>query len=140
ISLVQASLYSPVRVYLVVVTAALCRTRADPDLLRPHQSASGRSPTLAGERRSGRGPVSRSATNTSMRLSAIALFVGGLLQVPATAFDPDLYDPRALFNPAEKPAHAVFWIAYLLITMGLPAAYFIHIGKFGWLGTVGLLL
>jgi len=83
---------------------------------------------------------SRSATNTSMRLSAIALFVGGLLQVPATAFDPDLYDPRALFNPAETPAHAVFWIAYLLITMGLPAAYFIHIGKFGWLGTVGFLL
>ncbi len=75
-----------------------------------------------------------------MRLSAIALFVGGLLQVPATAFDPDLYDPRALFNPAETPAHAVFWIAYLLITMGLPAAYFIHIGKFGWLGTVGFLL
>ena len=45
ISLVQASLYSPVRVYLEVVTAALCRTRPDPDLLRPHQSASGRSPT-----------------------------------------------------------------------------------------------
>jgi len=83
---------------------------------------------------------SRSAMSSLRRLSAIALFVGGLLQVPATAFDPDLYDPRALFNPAETPAHAVFWIAYLLITMGLPAAYFIHIGKFGWLGTVGFLL
>lgn len=64
-----------------------------------------------------------------MRLSAIALFAGGLLQVPATDFDPDPYGPRALFNPAETPAHAAFWIAYLLITVGLPAAYFIHIGR-----------
>ena len=74
------------------------------------------------------------------RLSAIALFAGGLLQVAATAFDPDLYDPRALFNPAETPVHAIFLIAYLMITLGLPAAYFIHIGKIGWLGTVGFLL
>ena len=83
---------------------------------------------------------SRSAMSSLMRLSAIALFVGGLLQVPATAFDPDLYDPRALFNPAETPVHAAFWIAYLLITVGLPAAYFIHIGSIGLLGTVGFLL
>jgi hypothetical protein len=78
--------------------------------------------------------------STLVRLSAIALLAGGLLQVPATALDPDLYDPRALFNPAEIPAHAIFWIAYLLITLGLPAAYFIHMGKMGWLGTVGFLL
>src|SRR5438034_11577399 len=75
-----------------------------------------------------------------MRLSAIALFVGGLLQVPATAFDPDLYDHRPLFNPAETPAHAVFWIAYLLITMSLPAAYFNHICKFRLLATASFLL
>jgi hypothetical protein len=75
-----------------------------------------------------------------MRLGAMALFAGGLLQVPATAFDPDLYDPRALFNPAETPVHAIFWIAYLMITLGLPGAYFIHADKMGWLGTVGFLL
>jgi len=82
----------------------------------------------------------RSAMSSLMRLSAIALFAGGLLQVPATAFDPDLYDPRALFNPAETPVHAAFWIAYLLITVGLPAAYFIHVGSIGLLGTMGFLL
>ena len=80
------------------------------------------------------------AMSSLMRLSAIALFAGGLFQVPATAFDPDLYDPRALFNPAETPVHAVFWIAYLMITVGLPAAYFIHMGKMGWFGAVGFLL
>ena len=80
------------------------------------------------------------AMSSLMRLSAIALIAGGLLQVPATAFDPDLYDPRALFNPAETPVHAIFWIAYLMITLGLPGAYFIHADKMGWLGTVGFLL
>src|SRR3982075_3316464 len=78
--------------------------------------------------------------STLMRLGAMALFAGGLLQVPATAFDPDLYDPRALFHPAETPVHALFWIAYLMITLGLRGAYFIHADKMGWLGTVGFLL
>ena len=43
-----------------------------------------------------------------MRSSAVLLTCGGLLQIPATLVDPDLYDPQSLRNAVEAPDHVLF--------------------------------
>jgi hypothetical protein len=75
-----------------------------------------------------------------MRSSAVLLICGGLLQIPATLVDPDLYDPQSLRNPLEAPDHVLYWVAYLLITAGLPGALLGQLERLARWGAVGFML
>ena len=75
-----------------------------------------------------------------MRSSAVLLACGGLLQIPATLVDPDLYDPQSLRNPVEAPDHVLYWVAYLLLTAGLPGALLGQLDRLAWWGAVGFML
>jgi hypothetical protein len=75
-----------------------------------------------------------------MRSSAVLLICGGLLQVPATLADPDLYDPQSLRNGVEAPDHVLYWVAYLMITIGLPGALIGQLERLSRWGAAGLML
>ena len=65
---------------------------------------------------------------------------GGLVQLAATLADPDLYDARSLSNRFEAPDHVLYWVAYLMLTAGLPGLFFGQVDRIGKAGAVGFLL
>ncbi|MDQ6791503.1 MAG: hypothetical protein M3075_12770 [Candidatus Dormibacteraeota bacterium] len=65
---------------------------------------------------------------------------GGLVQLAATLADPDLYDARSLSNRFEAPDHVLYWVAYLMLTAGLPGLFFGQLEQIGKAGVVGFLL
>jgi hypothetical protein len=73
-------------------------------------------------------------------MGGVALAVAAPLQLVATVIDPDTFDSRCLLNPLETPSHALFWIAYLLTTVGLPAVYQAQQARAGRAGGAGFLL
>ncbi len=75
-----------------------------------------------------------------MRSSGLLLIGGGLLQVPATFADPDLYDSQSLKNPVEAPDHVLYWVAYLMITVGLPGALIGQLERLASWGAAGSML
>ena len=65
---------------------------------------------------------------------------GGLVQLAATLADPDLYDARSLSNRFEAPDHVLYWVAYLMLTAGLPGLFFGQLEQIGKASVVGFLL
>lgn len=89
------------------------------------------------------GPIAHkvsSAERLLMRSSAVLLIGGGLLQIPATFADPDLYDSQSLRNPFETPDHVLYWVAYLMITVGLPGALIAQLERLASWGVAGFML
>ncbi len=75
-----------------------------------------------------------------IRWSAVLLIGGGLLQIPATLADPDLYDPRSLTNSFETADHILYWVAYLMLTTGLPGLFLAQIERISRAGVAGFML
>jgi len=84
------------------------------------------------------------ATRPAMQLirlvGGLALLAAAPLQLGATVIDPDTFDSRSLVNPLETPSHVLFWVAYLLITVGLPAVHESQATRVGLVGAAGFLL
>src|SRR5581483_9487161 len=83
---------------------------------------------------------SNMAARLLMRSSGLLLIGGGLLQIPATFADPDLYDLQSLKNPVEAPDHVLYWVAYLMITVGLPGALIGQLERLACWGAAGFML
>jgi hypothetical protein len=75
-----------------------------------------------------------------LRWSGLLLIAGGLVQVAATLADPDLYDARSLSNRFEGPDHVLYWVAYLMLTAGLPGLFIVQADRIGKVGAAGFLL
>jgi hypothetical protein len=78
--------------------------------------------------------------NYLLRWSGVLVIGGGLVQLAATLADPDLYDARSLSNRFETPDHVLYWVAYLMLTAGLPGLFFGQVDRIGRTGAVGFLL
>jgi hypothetical protein len=75
-----------------------------------------------------------------LRWSGVLVTGGGLIQLAATLADPDLYDARSLSNRLEAPDHVLYWVAYLMLSAGLPGLFFVQVDRIGKAGAVGFLL
>jgi hypothetical protein len=84
-----------------------------------------------------RGPSSAAL----LRWSGLALVVGGLLVVVATALHPSRETPATILDAEIRlvAAHALFTVSYLLVLLGLPGLYGAHAVRMGRLGLVGFL-
>jgi hypothetical protein len=72
----------------------------------------------------------------------MALIVGGLLTVVATALHPSRETTISILQtePRLVAAHALFTLAYLLVLLGLPGLYAAQSAMIGRLGLSGFLL
>ena len=84
--------------------------------------------------------ATRSAMQLIRLVGGLALLAAAPLQLGATVIDPDTFDSRSLVNPLEIPSHVLFWVAYLLITVGLPAVHESQATRVGLVGAAGFLL
>src|ERR1700730_3809183 len=84
--------------------------------------------------------LSRGPLQPVRLIGGLALAVAAPLQLAATVLDPDTYDSRSLRNPLETPAHRLFLVGYLLVTVGFPAVYQAQAPRGGRVGAVGFLL
>jgi hypothetical protein len=77
-----------------------------------------------------------------LRWSGMALIVGGLLTVVATALHPSRETTISILQtePRLVAAHALFTLAYLLVLLGLPGLYAAQSAMIGRLGLSGFLL
>ncbi len=77
-----------------------------------------------------------------LRWSGMALIVGGLLTVVATALHPSRETTVSILQTETRlvAAHALFTLAYLLVLLGLPGLYAIESARIGRLGLSGFLL
>ena len=84
------------------------------------------------------------ATRPAMQLirlvGGLALLAAAPLQLGATVIDPDTFDSRPLVNPLETPSHVLYWVAYLLTIVGLPAVHELQATRVGRAGAAGFLL
>ena len=84
------------------------------------------------------------ATRPAMQLirlvGGLALLAAAPLQLGATVIDPDTFDSRPLVNPLETPSHVLYWVAYLLTIVGLPAVHELQATRVGRVGAAGFLL
>ena len=77
-----------------------------------------------------------------LRWSGMALIVGGLLAVVATALHPSRETTASILQtePRLVAAHVLFTVAYLLVLLGLPGLYGAESTRMGRLGLSGFLL
>ncbi len=77
-----------------------------------------------------------------LQWSGMALIVGGLLTVVATALHPSRETTSSILQtePRLVAAHVLFTVAYLLVLLGLPGLYAAESTRMGRLGLAGFLL
>src|SRR5436309_3199385 len=84
--------------------------------------------------------ATRSAMQLIRLVGGLALLAAAPLQLGATVIDPDTFDSRPLVNPLETPSHVLYWVAYLLTIVGLPAVHELQATRVGRVGAAGFLL
>lgn len=75
-----------------------------------------------------------------LRWSGLASILAGVLYAIATVLHPAGEDVPAILSAAWIPAHAIGWVANLLLLLGLIGLYGRQAEKTGWLGLLGFVL
>lgn len=80
------------------------------------------------------------STTKLLRWSGLASIGAGILFAIATLLHPPGEDVPAIITAAWVPAHAIGWVADLLLLLGLVGLYSRQAEKTGWLGLLGFVL